>query len=36
VRLAADCAETAVLLGVTAAMNRFNAPPRAGAAEGPV
>ena len=36
VRLAADCAETAVLLGVTAAMNRFNAPSRAGAAEGPV
>src|SRR6266446_6754475 len=32
----ADCAETAVLLGVTAAMNRFNAPSRAGAAEGPV
>jgi len=36
VGLAADCAETAVLLGVTAAMNRFNAPPRAGATEGPV
>jgi PTH1 family peptidyl-tRNA hydrolase len=35
VRLAADCAETAVLMGVTAAMNRFNASPRAGAAEGP-
>ncbi len=36
VRLAADCVETAVSLGVTAAMNRFNAPSRAGAAEGPV
>ena len=35
VRLAADCAETAVLLGVTSAMNRFNAPSRAGASEGP-
>ena len=36
VALAADCAEAAVVLGVTAAMNRFNAPSRAGAAEGPV
>jgi peptidyl-tRNA hydrolase, PTH1 family len=35
VSLAADCAETAVLLGVTTAMNRFNAPSRVGAAEGP-
>lgn len=36
VRLAADCAEAAALLGVTSAMNRFNAPSRTGAAEGPV
>jgi PTH1 family peptidyl-tRNA hydrolase len=36
VRRAADCAETAVVLGVAAAMNRCNRTPRAGAAEGPV
>jgi len=36
VRRAADCAEAAIVLGVTAAMNRFNRPPRAGAAESPV
>jgi peptidyl-tRNA hydrolase len=33
VRHAADCAEEAVLHGVTSAMNRYNATPRAGAAE---
>ena len=36
VRRAADCAETAVVQGVSAAMNRFNKSPRAGAAEVPV
>jgi len=34
VRLAADCAETAVTQGVTIAMNRCNASPRGRAAEG--
>ena len=34
VRRAADCAEAAIVLGVAAAMNRFNRTPRAGAAEG--
>jgi len=36
VRRAADCAEAAIVLGVTAAMNRFNRMPRAGAVENPV
>ena len=36
VRRAADCAETAVVQGVAAAMNRFNGSPRAGAVEEPV
>jgi len=36
VRRAADCAETAVVQGVAAAMNRFNGSPRAGAAGEPV
>ena len=36
VRRAADCTEAAIVLGVTAAMNRFNRMPRVGAAESPV
>jgi PTH1 family peptidyl-tRNA hydrolase len=36
VRHGADCAEAAVVLGVAAAMNRFNRTPRAGAAPDPV
>ncbi|OLE64632.1 MAG: aminoacyl-tRNA hydrolase [Acidobacteria bacterium 13_1_20CM_2_68_14] len=36
VRRAADCAEAAIVLGVAAAMNRFNRTPPPGAAEGPL
>ena len=36
VRQAADCAEMAVLQGVTAAMNRYNSSSRTGAAQDPV
>ncbi len=36
VRRSADCADAVVVLGVAAAMNRFNRTPRAGAAPDPV